>query len=236
METSHFQCFCFLQSEESKAPEFLIWSNIISEIEVFVLFIFFILKNTLLFHVSGSYNPSKMVSDISVFSPASFFFSLRLCRGSDGKVLSSISGTQLALSILVSNLLELAWCLWIPLPISCSSCCGAKDRFYFPALDPCTWCVNAVFSTANLPAPKKCSRAETFRKHLTALLAGIFHLRTLFCARLSSKDWLDIFPLLKELPPIQNLGASSTDGGTVVRCPQNVPWTLCVRDFFFCLS
>lgn len=38
---------------------------------------------------------------------------------------------------------------------------------------------------------------------------------------------------LIELPPIQNFGASSTDRGTVVKCPQNVPWTLCVRDFFF---
>lgn len=201
-----------------------------------IWFIFFILKNTLLFQISGRYSPSKIVSDIPVFSPASFFYSLRLCRGSDGKVLNSISGTQLALSILVSNLLELAWCLWIPLPISCSPCCCAKDRFYFPALDPCTWCVNAVFCIINLPAPRKCSRAETFRSYnLTALIAGIFNLRRLFCACLSSKDWLDIFPLLKKLSPIQNLGASSTDGGTVVRCPQNVPWTLCVRNVV-CLS
>lgn len=189
----------------------------------------------MLFQVSGRYSPSKMVSDIPVFSPASFFFSPRLCRGSDGKVPNGISGTQLALSVLVSNLLELAWCLWIPLPISCCPCCCAKDRFYFPASDPCTPCMNAVFSIANLPAPKKRSRAETFRRHLTALIAGIFHLRTVFCACLSSKDRLGIFPLLKELPPVQNLGASSTDGGTVVRCPQNVSRMLCVRDVV-CLS
>lgn len=189
----------------------------------------------MLFQVSGRYSPSKMVSDIPVFSPASFFFSPRLCRGSDGKVPNGISGTQLALSVLVSNLLELAWCLWIPLPISCCPCCCAKDRFYVPASDPCTPCMNAVFSIANLPAPKKRSRAETFRRHLTALIAGIFHLGTVFCACLSSKDRLGIFPLLKELPPVQNLGASSTDGGTVVRCPQNVSRMLCVRDVV-CLS
>ncbi|KAJ7412484.1 hypothetical protein WISP_96021 [Willisornis vidua] len=62
-------------------------------------------------HVSGRYSPSKMVSDIPVFIPASFLFSLRLCRGSDGIVPNDISGTQLALSILVSDLLDLAWCL-----------------------------------------------------------------------------------------------------------------------------
>lgn len=146
------------------------------------VWVFFILKNTLLFQVSGRYSPSKMVSAIPVFNPAGFFFSLRLCRGSDGIVPNSISGTQLALSILVSDLLELAWRLWIPLPISCSPCCCAKERFCFPTSDPCNWCVNAVFAIANLPAPKKCSRAETLRKHLTALIAGIFHLRTLFFA------------------------------------------------------
>lgn len=92
---------------------------------------------------------------------------------------------------------------------------------------PDAW--NAVLRVANLPAPKKCSRAETFRKHLTALIAGFFHLRTLFCACLPSKDWLDIFPLPKELPPVQNFSASSTDGHTVVRCPQ-MYHECCVRD------
>lgn len=207
METSYFQCFCLLQSEEGKTPHWIL--NLVKHYfrDRSGFFIFFILNNPLLFQVSGRYSPSKMVSDIPVFSPASFFFSLRLCRGSDGKVPNGISGTQLALSILVSNLLELAWCPWIPLPISCCPCCCAKDRFYFPASDPCTRCANADFCIANLPAPKKCSRAETFRRPLTALIEGIFHLRTLFCAFLSSKDWLGIFPLLKELLPVQNLGA-----------------------------
>jgi len=33
-ETLYFQCFHFLQSEENKALEFLIWPNILSEIEL----------------------------------------------------------------------------------------------------------------------------------------------------------------------------------------------------------
>lgn len=37
----HISSFCFLHSEESKAPEFLIRSNIISEIKVFVLSLFY---------------------------------------------------------------------------------------------------------------------------------------------------------------------------------------------------
>lgn len=38
-ETPYFQCFCFLQNEKTKALEFLIWSNILSEIELGFFFI-----------------------------------------------------------------------------------------------------------------------------------------------------------------------------------------------------
>lgn len=63
--------------------------------------VFYILKNTLLSQVSVRYHPSKMVPDIPVVIPASFLFSLRLRRASDGIAPNGSPGTQLALSILV---------------------------------------------------------------------------------------------------------------------------------------
>ena len=131
-----------------------------------VVVIIVIVKNILLSQVSGRYSPSKMVPDIPVFIPASFLFSLRLRRGSDGIAPNGISGTQLALSVLV---------LW-PSGAGMVPLNPSVYQLFFLSL-----CQKHILlsNLRSLHLMQECH----FSENISALLiAGGFHLGTIFCA------------------------------------------------------
>ena len=144
-----------------------------------------------------------MVPDTLVLILASFF-SLRLCRESDGTAPSSISGTQLALSILV---------LWpsgagmVPLNLS-------VHQLFFLALCQRQILLSSLRSLHLMHEccfhcgcfariQKKCATAETFRKYLCSIKLQELFILGLFCAWLLPGTDLIHSPYLRRCPPFR---------------------------------